>query len=95
MILGFRKIQKCYNMIVLLIEAMYNLHEDLPCFAGKSQSIKDLKDRIFPVFGKYQGPRVFTKGEATMFIDNLIAKANNSWSARAYDYYQYCCQGIY
>ena len=95
MIEGLLAIQKEYHQIQTLIEAMYNLHEDLPCFSGKLFAIQEVENRIFPNVNGSNIKRRLNPTEAAIFIDRLIEKANNNWRARAYDYYQYCCQGIY
>jgi phosphatidylinositol 4-kinase len=95
MIDGFMAIQAEFDKIQVLIEAMYNLHEDLPCFQGKFKAIQGVGARIFPTIVGISNRRALNPQEAKDFIDQLIARANNNFRARIYDAYQYCFQGIY
>jgi len=52
---------------------------DLPCFKGGQQTLKDLKDRFYPT------GRIFTSNEAQRFVDQLIADSFNNWRTNCYD----------
>ena len=45
---GFMALQENAQKIILLIEMMFLGQNDLPCFKGGEQTLKDLKARFFP-----------------------------------------------
>ena len=77
--LGFMAVQENAEQIILIIEMMFMGQNDLPCFKGGEQTIKDLKDRFFPT-GK-----LFSNIECQNFIDGLVIESYNNWRTRCYD----------
>ena len=69
MIRGFMAIQKNYPKILILVEAMYKLNEDLPCFAGQQKAIEGISNRLFPVILGRGHKRAMNPSEAAEFID--------------------------
>jgi len=52
---------------------------DLPCFKGGEQTLRDLKDRFFP------SGRKFNSIESYRFIDSIIQESYENWRTRCYD----------
>ncbi len=50
--------------------------------------IGSLKDRLLP------NGRIMTEVECKRYVDALIESSYDNWRTRAYDKFQYCCQGI-
>ena len=99
--LGFMAIQEHADKIIKLVEMMFMGLSDLPCFILGENLIADLKDRIFPPqtssdprSTNNQGRRLMNEIEAARYVDELIASSFDNWRTRAYDKFQYCCQGI-
>eukprot|EP00826_Nyctotherus_ovalis_P046680 TRINITY_DN5307_c0_g1_i4.p2 TRINITY_DN5307_c0_g1~~TRINITY_DN5307_c0_g1_i4.p2 ORF type:complete len:107 (-),score=24.45 TRINITY_DN5307_c0_g1_i4:65-340(-) len=85
-----------YRKIMVLIEMMLSVNKNLPCFVGGPRIIPELKERLFPrIQGKDEEYPMLNSGEAMKFIDQLIALSHMNFRTKAYDYFQYCCQGIY
>jgi phosphatidylinositol 4-kinase len=72
MINGFMAIQKHYPKIQILVEAMYNLYEDLPCFKEKQKAIEAISNRLFPVIKGRNHKRAMNRQEAAAYIDAYI-----------------------
>jgi phosphatidylinositol kinase/protein kinase (PI-3 family) len=81
-------LQENAEKIIIIIEMMFMGQNDLSCFKGGEQTIRDLKDRFFP------NGRKFTNNECQRFIDNLVVVSYENWRTRCYDNFQYYCQGI-
>ncbi len=86
--LGFMAIQEHADKIVKLVEMMFLGQNDLPCFELGEDLIGNLKQRLLP-----EG-RLLNEVEAAKFVDNIIESSYENWRTRAYDKFQYCCQGI-
>lgn len=85
---GFMALQENSEKIIIIVEMMFLGQNDLPCFKGGEQTIRDLKDRFFPT-GK-----MFNSVEAQRFVDNIVFESYENWRTRCYDNFQYVCQGI-
>jgi len=98
--LGFMAIQEHADKIVKLVEMMFMGLNDLPCFQLGEDLIAALKDRVLPVIGRDTnaerngGARLMNEVQATEYVDDLIQRSYDNWRTRAYDKFQYCCQGI-
>lgn len=88
MTLGFMALQEHADKIIKLVEMMFMGQNDLPCFALGEDLIGNLKERLLPT------KKLMTEVEAAKFVDALIESSYNNWRTRAYDKFQYCCQGI-
>lgn len=87
--LGFMALQEHADKIVKLVEMMFLGQNDLPCFELGEDLLKNLKQRLLP-----NGSRLMNEVEASRFVDKLIQESFDNWRTRAYDKFQYCCQGI-
>ena len=76
---GFLALQENAEKIIIIIEMMFMGQNDLSCFKGGEQTIRDLKDRFFPT------GRKFTNNECQRFIDNLVVVSYENWRTRCYD----------
>lgn len=85
---GFMALQENADKIIILVEMMIMGQSDLPCFVEGEKCIKDMKQRFFP-----KGIRM-SELECARFVDRLIDESLDNWRTRAYDQFQYCCQGI-
>lgn len=96
--LGFMAIQEHADKIIKLVEMMFMGLSDLPCFILGEDLIGALKNRILPPIEHHSnsksGHRLMNELEATRFVDTLIQNSYDNWRTRAYDKFQYCCQGI-
>ncbi len=96
--LGFMAIQEHADKIVKLVEMMFMGLNDLPCFQLGENLIAALKERILPrihdVREARDGARLMNEAQATEYVDALIQNSYDNWRTRAYDKFQYCCQGI-
>ena len=104
MVRGFMALQKEYRKVMVLVEMMLSVNKNLPCFVGGPTILPELKARLFPhiegVNEEY--PRLNIE-EAAKFIDQyfpsltyrLISCSYSNLRTKTYDYFQYCCQGIY
>jgi phosphatidylinositol kinase/protein kinase (PI-3 family) len=86
--LGFMAIQEHADKVVKLVEMMFLGQNDLPCFQLGEDLIANLKQRVLP-----EG-RLMNEVEAARFVDKIIEESFDNWRTRAYDKFQYCCQGI-
>ena len=86
--LGFMAVQEHADKVVKLVEMMFLGQNDLPCFQLGEDLIGNLKERILP------GGRLMNELEAQNFVENIIEQSFDNWRTRAYDKFQYCCQGI-
>ena len=86
--LGFMAIQEHADKIVKLVEMMVMGQPDLPCFIQGEALITDLKGRILP------NGRILSEVECAKHVDGLIESSYENWRTKAYDKFQYCCQGI-
>lgn len=100
--LGFMAIQEHADKIIILVEMMFMGLNDLPCFVLGENLIGSLKNRILPPIEKIakssssgnRGSRLMNELEATQHVDRLISESYENWRTKAYDKFQYCCQGI-
>jgi phosphatidylinositol kinase/protein kinase (PI-3 family) len=76
---GFLALQENAEKIIVIIEMMFLGQNDLPCFKGGEQGLKELKDRFFPT-----GKR-FSNSEAQKFIDSIVLESYENWRTRCYD----------
>jgi phosphatidylinositol 4-kinase B len=67
---------------------MFMGQNDLPCFQLGENLLADLKQRVLPL------SRLMNEVECTKYVDTLIESSYDNWRTRAYDKFQYCCQGI-
>ena len=86
--LGFMAVQEHADKVVKLVEMMFLGQNDLPCFQLGEDLIGNLKERILP------GGRLMNELEAQNFVEDIIEQSFDNWRTRAYDKFQYCCQGI-
>ncbi|CDW87840.1 phosphatidylinositol 4-kinase [Stylonychia lemnae] len=86
--LGFIAIQEHADKIIKLVEMMFMSQSDLPCFKEGENLIKELKQRIFPL------GHLLTEMECAKYVDSLVESSYDNWRTKAYDKFQYCCQGI-
>jgi phosphatidylinositol kinase/protein kinase (PI-3 family) len=100
MLLGFMAIQEHADKIVKLVEMMFMGLNDLPCFALGPNLIGNLKERVLPPIPNQRdnrsgaGKLLMNEMQAREFVDQLIQSSYDNWRTRAYDKFQYCCQGI-
>ena len=96
--LGFMAIQEHADKIIKLVEMMFMGLNDLPCFVLGENLIGALKNRILPPSDAPDtatgGSRLMNEVEAAKFVDGLIQTSYDNWRTKAYDKFQYCCQGI-
>jgi phosphatidylinositol kinase/protein kinase (PI-3 family) len=93
--LGFMAIQEHADKVIKLVEMMFLGLNDLPCFVLGENLIGALKARILPSTADATGGRrLMNEAEATKFVDGLIQTSYDNWRTKAYDKFQYCCQGI-
>lgn len=85
---GFMALQEHADKIIILVEMMLMGQQDLPCFEGGEDTIRVMKENLFP-----QG-KTLKKRDAQRFVDWLIEESLNNWRTIWYDKVQYCCQGI-
>jgi len=85
---GFMALQDHSDKLVILVEMMMLGQKDLKCFAGGEETIRELKDRLFPTKKKMNDK------EAGLFVDYLIKESFDNWRTIFYDRMQKCCQGI-
>mmetsp|Transcript_10421 Transcript_10421/g.17491 ORF Transcript_10421/g.17491 Transcript_10421/m.17491 type:complete len:192 (+) Transcript_10421:463-1038(+) len=76
---GFLALQEHADKIIIIIEMMFLGQNDLPCFKGGELTIRDLKERFFPI------GRKFTENECQRFVDSLIHESYENWRTRCYD----------
>lgn len=76
---GFMALQEHAEKIIIIIEMMFLGQNDLPCFKGGEQTLKDLKDRFFPI------GRRFTEKECQRFVDGLVHESYDNWRTKCYD----------
>ena len=76
---GFMALQQHASKIIIIVEMMFLGQNDLECFKGGEQTIRDLKHRFFPT-----GKR-FTTTECQRHIDNLVEESYQNWRTRCYD----------
>ena len=70
MVKGFMALQTQFRKIMVLVEMMFSVNKNLPCFIGGSKIIDDLKARLFPkVEGSKEEFRILNTGEAGTYID--------------------------
>lgn len=86
--LGFLAIQEHADKVIKLVEMMFMGQNDLPCFAMGENLLGELKQRVLPQ------SRLMTEVECTKYVDSLIESSYDNWRTKAYDKFQYCCQGI-
>lgn len=86
--LGFLALQEHADKIIVLVEMMMLGQKDLPCFRDGENTVKSLKERLFPTQKK------MTEAQAKKFTEDLILQSENNWRTNMYDKVQYCCQGI-
>ena len=86
--LGFMAIQEHADKVIKLVEMMFYGQNDLPCFAMGENLLADLKQRVLP-----RG-HLMNEVECSKYVENLIESSYDNWRTRAYDKFQYCCQGI-
>jgi phosphatidylinositol 4-kinase len=86
--LGFMAIQEHADKVIKIIEMMFMGQNDLPCFVLGEDLIAELKQRVLP-----KG-HMMNEVECAKYVDGLIESSNDNWRTKAYDKFQYCCQGI-
>ena len=57
----------------------------MPCFKDGENTVKSLKQRLFPTQKK------MTEAQAKKFTEDLILLSENNWRTNMYDKVQYCC----
>lgn len=70
---GFMALQKQFRKIMILVEMMFSVNKNLPCFIKGTQIIDELKARLFPkVEGSNEELKMLNAGEAANFIDQYF-----------------------
>ncbi len=64
-------------------------NKDMPCFQNDIETIRSLKERLFP-----DGKIKMNETEAGKYIDSLIFQSYGNWRTNVYDKMQKVCQGI-
>lgn len=84
---GFLAVRKHRDELLILVEMMLAGNEHLPCFCARPHAVvTELKERL--------RPDLSLRG-CVDYCHRLIHSANNNWTTRWYDGYQYCCVGVF
>jgi phosphatidylinositol 4-kinase len=81
-------LQEHADKIIKLVEMMFLGQNDLPCFQLGENLIANLKQRLLPT------GHIMNELDTSKYVDDLIKSSYDNWRTKAYDKFQYCCQGI-